>query len=175
MKSFNDVYLTNFINFIILLKDSISTPNPEEAENLDDSYNYSMKEADKLRLMLLAWNYQNTATSRNGTSASEPNSMTNLWEQYQNALALSKPGNEQETPVRISENFLFENSTEFSVLQASPKINEDSINSPSETKDEDELSEDESDDRIDQVSRDPERLKAFNVILIINVSKDPFP
>ena len=46
----------------------------------------------------------------------------------------------------------------------SPSQSQDDVNSPSDNnKEEDEASEDESDERIDQASYDPERLKAFNV------------
>jgi hypothetical protein len=45
----------------------------------------------------------------------------------------------------------------------SPTQSQEEANSPSDVKEEDEGSEDESDDRIDQAAYDPERLKAFNV------------
>lgn len=46
----------------------------------------------------------------------------------------------------------------------SPSQSQEDANSPSDNnKEEDEASEDESDERIDQASYDPERLKAFNV------------
>lgn len=66
---------------------------------LEDSHAKLLKDADKLKLMLLAWNYQN-ATAQNG---SELESMTKIWEQYQNALlginqAINNPEN-AETPV----------------------------------------------------------------------------
>jgi hypothetical protein len=47
----------------------------------------------------------------------------------------------------------------------SPTQSQEEANSPSDVKEEDEGSEDESDDRIDQAAYDPERLKAFNVRL----------
>lgn len=40
------------------------------------------------------------------------------------------------------------------------------MNSPSDNKEEDDGSEDESDERMELTTRDPERLKAFNVSLI---------
>ena len=46
----------------------------------------------------------------------------------------------------------------------SPSQSPEEANSPSHNKEDDEGSEDDSDDRIDQSSYDPERLKAFNVI-----------
>lgn len=53
--------------------------------------------------MLLAWNYQNSAAVRNGTSGPDLATMTNLWEQYQSALGLptSKPS-EQGSPVSVN-------------------------------------------------------------------------
>lgn len=70
--------------------------------NLEDSYANLLKDADKLKLMLLAWNYQNSAAVRNGTSGPDMTTMTNLWEQYQNALGISVVNNkstENESPV----------------------------------------------------------------------------
>ncbi len=50
--------------------------------------------------MLLAWNYQNSAAVRNNTTGPDLATMSNLWEQYQSALAMTgKPINEQESPV----------------------------------------------------------------------------
>lgn len=69
--------------------------------NLEDSYANLLKDADKLKLMLLAWNYQNSAAVRNGTSGPDLATMTNLWEQYQNALGISvaNKSNEAGSPV----------------------------------------------------------------------------
>lgn len=51
----------------------------------------------------------------------------------------------------------------------SPSQSQEDVNSPSDNnKEEDEASEDESDERIDQTSYDPERLKAFNVSTHLN-------
>jgi hypothetical protein len=47
-----------------------------------------LKDADKLKLMLLAWNYQNSNAVRNGTDGPDLNTMTGLWQQYQNALGM---------------------------------------------------------------------------------------
>lgn len=49
------------------------------------------------------------------------------------------------------------------LLYQSPSHSQEDANSPSDNKEEDEGSEDESDERMDQASYDPERLKAFNV------------
>lgn len=69
--------------------------------NLEESYANLLKDADKLKLMLLAWNYQNSAAVRNGTSGPDLATMTNLWEQYQNALGISvaNKSNEPGSPV----------------------------------------------------------------------------
>lgn len=82
----------NLLPLIVSLntKDSISSQSENsEAMNLEDSYANLLKDADKLKLMLLAWNYQNSAAVRNGTSGPDLATMTNLWEQYQNALGIS--------------------------------------------------------------------------------------
>lgn len=74
--------------------------------NLEDSYANLLKDADKLKLMLLAWNYQNSAAVRNGTSGPDLATMTNLWEQYQSALGISmaKPS-EAGSPVSEKKSF----------------------------------------------------------------------
>jgi hypothetical protein len=53
---------------------------------LEDSYANLLKDADKLKLMLLAWNYQNSAAIRNNATGPDLTTMTSLWEQYQSAL-----------------------------------------------------------------------------------------
>jgi hypothetical protein len=54
----------------------------------------------------------------------------------------------------------------------SPSHSQEDVNSPSDNnKEEDEGSEDESDERMDHASYDPERLKAFNVTLFFRVFK----
>jgi hypothetical protein len=40
--------------------------------------------------MLLAWNYQNSAAVRNGTTGPDLATMSNLWEQYQSALGMNQ-------------------------------------------------------------------------------------
>lgn len=52
--------------------------------------------------MLLAWNYQNSAAMRNNsTNSTDLNSVSSLWEQYQNALGLNvnKNGDGATSPV----------------------------------------------------------------------------
>lgn len=51
-----------------------------------------------------------------------------------------------------------------------PTISHEDVNSPSDNKEEDDGSDAESDERLDSVAYDPERLKAFNVWRCINFS-----
>lgn len=78
--------------------------------NLEDSYANLLKDADKLKLMLLAWNYQNSAAVRNGTSGPDMATMTNLWEQYQNALGISVVNKSNDAGSPVSDLFSFRNS-----------------------------------------------------------------
>ncbi|XP_035794852.1 nucleolar protein 4-like isoform X2 [Anopheles albimanus] len=131
-----------------------------------------IKDADKFKLMLLAWNYQNSAAgkSQNGAEGPDLATMTNLWQQYQNALAMTGKSTFTQQPVPIAER------------QSSPIEQQDETNS-SEQKDEDDLSEDDSEDRLEASVNDPERLKAFNMFVrlfvdenldrIIPISKQP--
>ncbi|XP_052870550.1 nucleolar protein 4-like, partial [Anopheles cruzii] len=160
-------------------KDSLSMPfSGETTENNgsttntpgEDAYAGLIKDADKFKLMLLAWNYQNSAAgkSQNGTEGPDLATMTNLWQQYQNALAMTGKSTFSQAPV--------------SERQSSPIEQQDETNS-SEQKDEDDLSEDDSEDRLEATVNDPERLKAFNMFVrlfvdenldrIIPISKQP--
>lgn len=90
-----------------LSKDSISSASENnEPMNLEDSYANLLKDADKLKLMLLAWNYQNSAAVRNGTSGPDLATMTNLWEQYQNALGISVVNKSETAGSPVSDLFL---------------------------------------------------------------------
>lgn len=156
-----------FFSCFIDKKDSISSHSENgETMNLEDSYANLLKDADKLKLMLLAWNYQNSAAVRNGTSGPDLATMTNLWEQYQNALGISVVNKSNDAGSPVSDLFVWWkwqwNIRNF-LLHQSPSHSQEDVNSPSDNKEEDEGSEDESDERMDQSSRDPERLKAFNV------------
>ncbi|KAG5681317.1 hypothetical protein PVAND_010766 [Polypedilum vanderplanki] len=125
--------------------------------NLEDSYANLLKDTDKLKLMLLAWNYQNSAAIRNNASGPDLSTMANLWEQYQNAL----------TGMGVNKN------GDGAIGSPSPSQSQDDANSPSDNnKEEDEGSEDESDERIDQTSYDPERLKAFNMFVRLFVDEN---
>lgn len=75
-----------------------------------------------------------------------------LWAQYQNALAMNAgvklpPGSPPQTEQSMN----------------SPSLENPDETSSSGQKDDDDVSEDDSDDRLDQNAHDPERLKAFNV------------
>uniref|UniRef100_A0A182SUU7 Nucleolar protein 4 helical domain-containing protein n=1 Tax=Anopheles maculatus TaxID=74869 RepID=A0A182SUU7_9DIPT len=95
--------------------------------------------------------------------------MTNLWQQYQNALAMTGKTNFNQLPV--------------SERQSSPIEQQQDETNSSEQKDEDDLSEDDSEDRLEATVNDPERLKAFNMFVrlfvdenldrIIPISKQP--
>lgn len=121
-----------------------------------------MKDADKLKLMLLAWNYQNSNAVRNGTEGPDLSVVGGLWAQYQNALAQSAANKMDSSlsPVPRTD-------------ADSPMEAQDETNS-SGHKEEDEGSEDDSDDKLDEkinTPHDPERLKAFNVSKRVIVGK----
>ncbi|XP_039430478.1 uncharacterized protein LOC120413630 isoform X4 [Culex pipiens pallens] len=138
----------------------------------EDAYAGLIKDADKFKLMLLAWNYQNSAagkSAQNGAEGPDLATMTNLWQQYQNALAMNAKTSFNQLPIPERQ-------------QPSPIEQHDETNS-SEQKDDDDLSEDDSEDRIEATVNDPERLKAFNMFVrlfvdenldrIIPISKQP--
>lgn len=122
-----------------------------------DAYAGLMKDADKLKLMLLAWNYQNSNAVRNGTEGPDLSVVGGLWAQYQNALAQNAAAASSKMDTSLSPIPRAENQ--------SPLEAQDETNSSGQ-KEEDEVSEDDSDDKLDDKlphSHDPERLKAFNV------------
>lgn len=77
--------------------------------NLEDSYANLLKDADKLKLMLLAWNYQNSAAVRNGTTGPDLATMSNLWEQYQSALGMSSVNKSETAGSPVSDLFFHVN------------------------------------------------------------------
>lgn len=121
-----------------------------------------MKDADKLRLMLLAWNYQNSSAVQNGTEGPDFATMRALWSQYQNALAVAAGGKAPSTPRNIDE----------SLTSATDTTTDE--NSPSGEQKEDDESEDDSEDKMDgpTVPHDPERLKAFNMFVRLFVDEN---
>lgn len=118
-----------------------------------------MKDADKLKLMLLAWNYQNSNAVRNGTEGPDLAVVGGLWAQYQNALAQNASTSTGKLDASMSPIPRGDN--------PSPLEGQDETNSSGQ-KEEDDGSEDDSDDKLDEKLsqvHDPERLKAFNVII----------
>lgn len=107
--------------------------------------------------------------AQNGAEGPDLATMTNLWQQYQNALAMNAKTSFNQLPIPERQ-------------QPSPIEQHDETNS-SEQKDDDDLSEDDSEDRIEATVNDPERLKAFNMFVrlfvdenldrIIPISKQP--
>lgn len=125
-----------------------------------EAYAGLMKDADKLKLMLLAWNYQNSTAVRNGTEGPDLSVVGGLWAQYQNALA-------QNAAAAAAASVKMDSSLSPVPRQDthSPMETQDETNSSGQ-KEEDEVSEDDSDDKLDEklaTTHDPERLKAFNV------------
>ncbi|KAG4070903.1 hypothetical protein HA402_011129, partial [Bradysia odoriphaga] len=120
-----------------------------------------MKDADKLKLMLLAWNYQNSNAVRNGTEGPDLGMVGGLWAQYQNALALNNPVKlPPSSPPRVDQSM------------NSPSIENPDETSSSGQKDDDGSEDDDSDDRLDQNTHDPERLKAFNMFVRLFVDEN---
>lgn len=87
---------------------SSQSDNQETTLNTDESYANLLKDADKLKLMLLAWNYQNSTAMRNGTNSADVNAMSTLWEQYQNALGLNVNKNGESGVVSPVSNYMFD-------------------------------------------------------------------
>lgn len=129
-----------------------------------EAYAGLMKDADKLKLMLLAWNYQNSTAVRNGTEGPDLSVVGGLWAQYQNALA------QNAAAVAAASNKMDSSLSPVPRQDAhSPMEAQDETNSSGQ-KEEDEVSEDDSDDKLDEklaTTHDPERLKAFNVSKLV--------
>lgn len=121
-----------------------------------------MKDADKLKFMLLAWNYQNSAAIQNGTEGPDLATMSELWAQYQNALTLSSNKALLQTPI----------TQQCSTIEETPSSETTDENNSSGQKDEDDISEDDSEDKMEQSPQDPERLKAFNMFVRLFVDEN---
>lgn len=119
-----------------------------------------MKDTEKLKLMLLAWNYQNSTAVQNGTDGPDFATMSALWSQYQNALALSGE------KLKVNPNL----SDQFSIEDIPKSDTPDENNSSGQKEDDD--SEDESEDKLEQSPKDPERLKAFNMFVRLFVDEN---
>lgn len=145
---------------------------PESMDNNDDDHftgTGSMKENDKLKLMLLAWNYHNqTQGNRNGGEIPDLSSMpggeemAGLWAQYHSALGLAKGG--KATPPGPMRD-------QSSPVNAETGSAHDETSSSGNKEDEDD-DDDESDDKIDTHTHDPERLKAFNMFVRLFVDEN---
>ncbi|KAK6633021.1 hypothetical protein RUM43_012764 [Polyplax serrata] len=120
------------------------------------------KEAEKLKMMLLAW-----SGGRNGERLPDDvqDEASQIWAGYHNALSLSK----QTPPTRSSP------------TQETGSVHDET--SSSGNKDDDDDEEEECEEKIDPLKYDPERLKAFNMFVrlfvdenldrIVPISKQP--
>nr|XP_032524251.1 nucleolar protein 4 isoform X2 [Danaus plexippus plexippus] len=164
-------------------KDNL-TPEPADMTD-DDNFpgqGYA-KDAEKLKMMLLAWNYHSQTQGRNGDiTESGPDSMADLWASYHSALGLGSKPPKPPTPLATG------HSSPIHVglgTPVEPASTHDETSSSDRTKDDDDggASDDDSDDRVDPQHHDPERLKAFNMFVrlfvdenldrIVPISKQP--
>ncbi|XP_075985215.1 nucleolar protein 4 isoform X2 [Anticarsia gemmatalis] len=165
-------------------KDNL-TPEPADM-NDDDNFSSQgiAKDAEKLKMMLLAWNYHSQTQGRNGDiTESGGDSMADLWASYHSALGLGSKPPKPPTPLATG------HSSPIHVGSATPGVEpastHDETSSSDRTKDDDDggASDDDSDDRVDPQHHDPERLKAFNMFVrlfvdenldrIVPISKQP--
>ncbi|CAB3229803.1 unnamed protein product [Arctia plantaginis] len=161
------------------------TPEPVDM-NDDDNYSSQglAKDAEKLKMMLLAWNYHSQTQGRNGDiTETGGDSMADLWASYHSALGLGSKPPKPPTPLATG------HSSPIHVGSATPGVEpastHDETSSSDRTKDDDDggASDDDSDDRVDPQHHDPERLKAFNMFVrlfvdenldrIVPISKQP--
>ncbi|XP_052745327.1 nucleolar protein 4 isoform X2 [Bicyclus anynana] len=159
---------------------------PEPADMNDDenfsSHGYA-KDAEKLKMMLLAWNYQSQTQGRNGDiTESGADSMADLWASYHSALGLGSKPPKTPTPMATGHSSPIHVG---SATPVEPASTHDETSSSDRTKDDDDggASDDDSDDRVDPQHHDPERLKAFNMFVrlfvdenldrIVPISKQP--
>ncbi|CAH2057343.1 unnamed protein product, partial [Iphiclides podalirius] len=168
----------------VLPKDNM-TPEPTDMAD-DDNFSGQAfaKDAEKLKMMLLAWNYHSQSQGRNGDiTESGADSMADLWASYHSALGLGSKPPKPPTPLATG------HSSPIHVGSATPGLEpasaHDETSSSDRTKDEDDAgaSDDDSDDRVDPQHHDPERLKAFNMFVrlfvdenldrIVPISKQP--
>ncbi|KAJ3648076.1 hypothetical protein Zmor_019912 [Zophobas morio] len=148
-------------------EENLSTAeSAEAAEEEHFSGTGAMKDSDKLKLMLLAWNYHNQAQgNRNGdipdlSQVPGGEEMAGLWAQYHSALGLAKG---KATPPT--------NRDQSSPVNADTGSAHDETSSSGNKEDEDD-DDDESDDKIDTQTHDPERLKAFNMFVRLFVDEN---
>ncbi|XP_049701897.2 nucleolar protein 4 isoform X3 [Helicoverpa armigera] len=165
-------------------KDNL-TPEPADMNDDDNFSSQALaKDAEKLKMMLLAWNYHSQAQGRNGDiTETGGDSMADLWASYHSALGLGSKPPKPPTPLATG------HSSPIHVGSvtpgAEPASTHDETSSSDRTKDDDDggASDDDSDDRVDPQHHDPERLKAFNMFVrlfvdenldrIVPISKQP--
>ncbi|XP_038218299.1 nucleolar protein 4-like isoform X2 [Zerene cesonia] len=167
----------------VLPKDNL-TPEPADM-NEDDNFTSQgyAKDAEKLKMMLLAWNYHNQS-GRNGdiSETGADSSMADLWASYHSALGLGSKPPKPPTPLATGHSSPIHVG---SATPVEPASTHDETSSSDRTKDDDDggASDDDSDDRVDPQHHDPERLKAFNMFVrlfvdenldrIVPISKQP--
>ncbi|XP_060807146.1 nucleolar protein 4 [Amyelois transitella] len=164
-------------------KDNL-TPEPSDM-NDDDNFSSQAfaKDAEKLKMMLLAWNYHSQPQGRNGDiTESGADSMADLWASYHSALGLGSKPPKPPTPLATGHSSPIHIG---SATPVEPASTHDETSSSDRTKDDDDggASDDDSDDRVDPQHHDPERLKAFNMFVrlfvdenldrIVPISKQP--
>ncbi|XP_063542461.1 nucleolar protein 4 isoform X2 [Cydia strobilella] len=164
-------------------KDNL-TPEPVDM-NDDDNFSSQAyaKDAEKLKMMLLAWNYHSQTQGRNGDiTESGADSMADLWASYHSALGLGSKPPKPPTPLATGHSSPIHVG---SATPVEPASTHDETSSSDRTKDDDDggASDDDSDDRVDPQHHDPERLKAFNMFVrlfvdenldrIVPISKQP--
>ncbi|CAH2097792.1 unnamed protein product [Euphydryas editha] len=173
----------NKVSHLYNLIDNL-TPEPTD---MNDDDNFSghgyAKDAEKLKMMLLAWNYHSQTQGRNGDmTESGTDSMADLWASYHSALGLGSKPPKPPTPLATGHSSPIHVG---SATPGEPASTHDETSSSDRTKDDDDggASDDDSDDRVDPQHHDPERLKAFNMFVrlfvdenldrIVPISKQP--
>ncbi|CAH0717911.1 unnamed protein product, partial [Brenthis ino] len=152
---------------------------------MNDDDNFSShgyaKDAEKLKMMLLAWNYHQTPGRNGDLSESGADSMADLWASYHSALGLGSKPPKPPTPLATGHS----SPIHIGSTPVEPASTHDETSSSDRTKDDDDggASDDDSDDRVDPQHHDPERLKAFNMFVrlfvdenldrIVPISKQP--
>ncbi|XP_049879833.1 nucleolar protein 4 isoform X2 [Pectinophora gossypiella] len=169
-------------------KDNL-TPEPGDMTDDDNFSSQGLaKDAEKLKMMLLAWNYHSQTQGRNGEiTESGADSMADLWASYHSALGLGSKPPKAPTPLTTGHSVSFKSPIHVGSVTpgVEPASTHDETSSSDRTKDDDDAgaSDDDSDDRVDPQHHDPERLKAFNMFVrlfvdenldrIIPISKQP--
>lgn len=110
--------------------------------------------------LINAFPFHSGISARNGTEAPDLSMVGSLWAQYQNALVNGGIKLQSASPPQSDQPL------------SSPNGDNPDESSSSGQKDDDDGSEDDSDDRLDQNTHDPERLKAFNVSILDFYSAD---